>query len=114
MRISHQTPLPQSGSSWSTPRGRRRRWLVIATLVSLVALYATQATHLPKTDKDVRACAKCDVERPVVWNASTPELKIVPLRRAFVYVDLQTFSTHPVQAPAAFKPQSRAPPVLAS
>ena len=112
--MPHHTQPSQSSSYWTTHRGRRYRWLLIATLLSMVAIYATQATHLSKTNKDLRACAKCEVERPIVWNASTPKLEIIPLRRVFVYLDLQTFSPRPIQAPVAFKPPSRAPPVIGS
>lgn len=114
MHTSDHRPQPRSNSSSATPRGRRNRWLLIAALFSVVALYATQTTHLAKTSKDVRACTKCEVERPAVGIASAPELKVVPLRQAFAYVDLESFSSRPLPTPAALTPPSRAPPVLDS
>lgn len=89
---------------------RWRTWLVLFTLVWLVALYSTQATHFVRTFKDTQQCPKCQVERPFALNVLEPELKIALTSRISFYFRLQNVTYRFIPLPTHFKPPTRAPP----
>jgi hypothetical protein len=115
MHMSPPQAVPLAPVSQAAPsRGQWRKWLVLATLAWLVALYSIQVTHFRKTIKDAQACPQCEVQSVVVADFLKPQLPTVADVRQSSYMELQVFESLPVQISPDFKPQSRAPPILAS
>lgn len=91
-----------------------RRWLILFTLIWVVALYSSQVTHLIKTIEDSRQCPKCQVERQFALDVIKPKLVTAASIRICYYVCLTSEDRRFVTSVSDSRPQGRAPPILQS
>lgn len=110
------TPATEfSPQLWAALRQARcRRWLVAAVLACTVGIYSIVLTHHHKTKASELACPVCQVMAHGAPSLHKPKLTPVVSIAGWYRHDLPQSQHFVISLQFDYRPQPRAPPLLAS